>query len=245
MPVWAAMATLGFGASSATADNIAPAPYTAVYDVSVGGFPVGELKRTLRAEGAVFSLVSISEATGLAALFMGTRIEEETEFTLLPSGRLAPMRYRYQTFGKKARLRKTEFDPANTRVTGVRDGTPWVLQLGAGDFPLYDPLAYQIEMAADVASGERAPAYRVVLKGKVLEYRFAFEGVESLPVDGETLDTLKFTRRLAPPEITEIWVSPDYGHQPVRVRVTDDDNTTTVVTLRRFTPDPVQTAGGS
>lgn len=239
------MAMLVFGASSASADTIAPTPYTAIYDVSVGGFPVGELKRTLRGAGTDFSLVSISEATGLAALFMGKRIEEETEFTLLPNGRLEPLRYRYQTFGKKARLRKTEFDPANARVTGVRDGTPWVLDLAAGDFPLYDPLAYQIEMAADVASGERTPAYRVVLKGKVLEYRFAFEGVESLTIDGETLDTLKFTRRLAPPEITEIWVSPDHGHQPVRVRVTDDDNTTTVATLRRFTPEPVQTAGGS
>lgn len=211
-----------------------PVPYTATYEISMGGLPVGELKRTLRATSGRFSLESVSEATGLAALFMGTRIEEVSEFTVTEGGEIAPVRYRYQTFGRKARVRETEFRADQSRVSGVRDGAAWSLQLSADDFPLYDPLAYQIEMASDVAAGERAPSYRVILKGKVLEYRFTYEGTESITIGGQPVETLKFTRRVEPPEITEIWVAPSHHYQPVRVRVTDDDNTTTVAVLKHF-----------
>ena len=56
-----------------------------------------------------------------------------------------------------------------------------------------------------------------------------------------TYQTLKFVRRTEPPEVTEIWIAPALAYQPVKVRVTDDDRTTTRVYLEQFTLLPPQT----
>ena len=219
------------------------APFDSRYRIEVGGLTIGELTRQLSEQNGRFVLETVSEATGLAALFMGRRIEESTEFVLDGSGRVQPLNYRYAMLGRKSRLRKTHFDPELPGATGERDGQPWTLKVAPEQWPAYDPLAYQVEMARDVATGERSPSYFVVLKGKLLHYQFDFTAEEPVTVGETTYDTLKFVRRTEPPEVTEIWIAPALSYQPVKVRVTDDDRTTTRVYLEEFNPTGPTTAG--
>ena len=213
-----------------------PPTFDSRYRIEVGGLTIGELTRQLSEQNGRFVLETVSEATGLAALFMGRRIEESTEFVLDGSGRVQPLNYRYAMLGRKSRLRETHFDPELPGATGERDGQPWTLKVTQNEWPAYDPLAYQVEMARDVASGERSPSYYVVLKGKLLHYQFDLAAEEPVTAGDKSYDTLKFVRRTEPPEVTEIWIAPALGYQPVQVRVTDDDRTTTRVYLEEFNP---------
>lgn len=237
---WQAL-TLTVPSASAEPSDPPPMPFDSHYRIEVGGLPVGELTRELRVQNGRFVLETVSEATGLAALFMGRRIEESTEFVLDASGRVQPLAYRYAMLGRKSRLRKTVFDPTLPGATGERDGQTWTLKVTKDEWPAYDPLAYQVAMARDVAAGIRSPSYYVVLKGKLLNYAFDFSAEEAVTVGDHTYQTLKFVRRTEPPEVTEIWIAPALAYQPVKVRVTDDDRTTTRVYLEQFTPLPPQT----
>ena len=191
-------------------------PYTARYELTRNGSPVGELiqKLTISADGSVVYASRTTPKGVLAWLLAGT-VEERTVLERA-EGRLRPLNYRHDRLGiGPDRIVEIAFDWDRQRVRNVIDGDPWVMQIAADTF---DKHALLLAVSEDLAAGALHEAYPVADGGKLKQYRFINAGTEEIETPAGRFETIVVQRRRGNKTTgTDFWHAPSLGHLPVRV----------------------------
>ncbi len=158
-----------------------------------------------------YRLSSLSETTGLAAVFKPVKVEVESRGRMFYGG-LQPEQFRTVKNGKDSN-ENADFDWASGEVRLSRDGSAQPVAPGSQDIlSLNYQLAYLGKAAEGVTLG--------VVTGKKYE-RHALDslGEEDLVTPAGTFRTLHL--RAMTNKITEFWIALDHHRLPVKIRFTD------------------------
>ncbi|MCC7414285.1 MAG: DUF3108 domain-containing protein [Gammaproteobacteria bacterium] len=207
---------LAAAAASPAAHAELPETFTAQYTLSVNGLHVAHMTRALRridADLHVFS--SRTRAAGIAKLFRGDRVEEESRWR--PDGaKVEPVQYRYsQTGGRKQREVTVRFDELSGRIATTVNDQTWHMDMVPG---VLDKLVYQLVLMIDLAAGERTLEYRIADGGRIKIYHLEVTGTEHLRTPAGEFDAIRIVRRKSnSARETVIWCAPRLHFLPVRV----------------------------
>ncbi|MDP1633392.1 MAG: DUF3108 domain-containing protein [Gallionellaceae bacterium] len=179
------------------------------------GMQVGQSTHTWQHDGASYALRSVTETTGLVALFRSVRIVQSSEGTLAAEG-LVPQSFSVERNGKPAE--RARFDWNGSKVTiqpGGGGGREVPLAPGAQDILSQ---IYQIGLL-----GAAARIELMIATGKSYD-RYAYEaaGDEKLATRLGELRTWHVKTPAVPGEqAMELWLASDYRNLPVRIRFID------------------------
>ncbi|HUY04636.1 MAG TPA: DUF3108 domain-containing protein [Rhodocyclaceae bacterium] len=174
------------------------------------GFVVGQAVHTWHREGKTYALSSVTETTGLAALFRPARVVQESEGEISAEG-LKPLEYRTVRNGVAAEAASFDWPGGLLHYSGGREAP---LTPGAQDVL---SVFYQL--------GQRLPVARtevMVATGKKFErYTFDVLGEERLPLAFGEQRVLHLKSVGDGGEVTEIWLGLDLRGLPLKIRYTD------------------------
>lgn len=179
------------------------------------GMQIGQSTHTWQHDGATYVLRSVTETTGLAALFRTIRIVQSSEGTLAAEG-LVPQTFSVERNGRPAE--RARFDWIGMKVVldpgkGGRREVP----LAAGAQDILSQI-YQIALAGTAARIEL-----MIATGKNYG-RYAYEAVadEKLATPFGELRTWHVRTPALPGEqAMELWLASDYRNLPMRIRFID------------------------
>lgn len=174
-----------------------------------GGFVIGETTQEWRVEEGRYSIRSVAEPKGLAALRGRTRTQS-SEGEVTAAG-LRPLEFRDQREGRDAEVASFGW-PANQvsfsggraparAVEGMQDMVSVFYQLAW--------LAPRQDVDIAVATGSR-----------VGRWTFEWLGEEKLELAGGTVAALHLRTR-SDGDTTEVWLAPAFGGLPVKIRYVD------------------------
>jgi hypothetical protein len=197
------------------------------YEVRSGeeGFSLGQATYTWGVAGDLYTLDSVAEATGLAALFTQARIVQSSKGRLGPTG-LMPERFSMERNGK--RHYSARFDWEGRRLLLPKDEVVPLLD------HTQDLLSFPFHLAMTIADEDTA-WIQPVTNGRMLKgYRFVQVGRETLERDGKVLQTLHLRGTRAFEGSLEVWLAPDLHWLPVRIRTEDTKGRVTDLKLTRL-----------
>lgn len=173
-----------------------------------GGFVVGQAVHTWEHDGLAYKLQSVTETTGLAALFKPARVLQASRGEVTAEG-LRPLEFRHERVGG---LDTAAFDWGRRVVAyaGREDG----VAAGAQDML---SMYYQLVLLAPKSGVVELP----IATGRKLEnYRFEVLGEEALALPaGERRATHLRTRSGS--DTIELWIAGDLRGLPLKIRFTD------------------------
>jgi hypothetical protein len=192
------------------------------------GFAVGDSTHDWAVVDGAYRITSVTETSGLAALFKPLRIELESRGHLTDEG-LQPDSFMIRRGGSET-SEKAQFDWAQMTVK-IGNGAAQLLDHGAQDLLSFH---YQLGFLphADVASN------LPIATGKKYEnYRIEPLGDEEIEVPAGKFRTLHL--RAPGDNTTELWLAYDYLLLPVKIRHTDrqGDSFVQVATEIRLSKD--------
>jgi hypothetical protein len=211
---------VGAGAIEARAGQSAmplrslPAQVRLVYDVLAGkdGLRLGQAVYTWQAEGGRYRLESVAEAQGMTSLFLGGRVVETSEGRLDGQG-LVPERF---THLKKEKLKgSARFDWAGSQLILTRGIEP----LAKGT---QDVLSFPFHLALTVTENTAVWPMSVTNGRYLKHYQFQVVGRERLRVGKTTMDVLHVRGSRAGEDTLDVWLAPERGWLPARIRTQDD-----------------------
>ncbi|MCK0512334.1 DUF3108 domain-containing protein [Aromatoleum buckelii] len=181
-----------------------------------GGFEVGEAVHDWTHDDKRYRMSVTVKTTGVMGLLRSLQYEQRSEGRIGPKG-LVPEQFRVEQSGKKPET--AEFDWNTAQVTMRRGSRTRTAPVERGDQDLLS-LWHQIGLTETAA----LPDQLQVVSGKsatpsVLER----VGAERLVLPIGRLDTQRLrTRALNGKLSIDVWLAPEYGTLPVRIRITDD-----------------------
>lgn len=206
------------------ADLAAPVPYTHVeiwYEVRRnGGSAAGTTRVTFNMDPQqkTYSLLSHTQAKGLASLFFGNLIQK-SEGTVDTSG-LKPNFYSYQ-YGNDPKKQQTaafKWETHQLELHNARGNSTETLMDGTQDFLSF---MYQFMFSPPLDSMQIT-----MTNGKRLRrYYYSFEGEEIVHSTLGDLNTTHLLKSSGDEEKTEIWLAIDYRYLPVKIVKTEKDGT--------------------
>jgi hypothetical protein len=202
-----------------------PPPFTAHYTISKGSIPIGELTRTLSAEGKDnYVYESITEPGGLLSLLVREKIVERSVWDY-KDGAIRAREYRYEKSGGKTPKKvQLIFDWDQRLVKNALDGETRAMPVPKG---LTDILLYQLVLMMDLKDGKKPLEYPIADKHKFKTYRFDITGEEMLDTPLGKLKTVKVQRVPGPDKKTTlIWCAPSLDYLPVRIEQDEKDDGT-------------------
>jgi len=199
-------------------------PYTARFELTRNGSPIGELVQqlTISPDGTVV-YSSITTPKGVLAWLLAGTVDERTVLERA-GGRLRPLSYRHERLGVGPdRIVEIAFDWVRQRVRNVIDGDHWLMQISPDTF---DKHALLLAVTEDLADGDLRGTYAVADGGKLKQYRFLSAGTEEIDTPAGRFETVVVQRRRGNKKTgTDFWHAPALGYLPVRVerRLEDGD----------------------
>ena len=182
------------------------------YDILTRGFSVGraEIRWAFPGDGA-YHLSSVTETSGLVALFKSVRVEHHSQGRLVAGG-LQPSRFISLKNGVETG-ENADFDWSTGEVRLLRDGSSHRLSSGTQDvLSLNFQLAYLGKISEGMTIG-------VVTGRKYAAYSLDSLGEEMLDTPLGPMRTLHL--RVMTETVTEIWIALDRDRLPVKIRFTD------------------------
>jgi hypothetical protein len=174
------------------------------------GFEIGRATHDWEIVDGAYRITSVTETTGLVALFKGVRIELESRGRLTADG-LQPEHFQIRRDGR-ATSERAEFDWAQMQVS-IAGGAPQPLSVGAQDLLSFH---YQLGFLPHPAANNRMP----IATGKKYEtYQLESLGDEEIEIPAGTFRTLHL--RAPGDNTTEFWLAYDYLLLPVKIRHID------------------------
>lgn len=174
-----------------------------------GGFIIGETHQEWRIEGNRYSILSVAEPKGLAALRGSKRIQASSgEVT---AAGLRPLDFRDQREGRDAEVASFDWTGAQVSFSGGRPSQP--LTAGTQDMT---SVFYQLAWLAPRQTVELA----VATASRVGRWTFEWVGEEILELPNGNVTTLHLRTR-AEGDSTDVWLAPAYGGLPIRIRYVD------------------------
>lgn len=194
------------------------------YSVQSGdqGFTVGQTTYSGHLRDGRYALVSVTEATGVAALFVGGQIIQRSEGWMTESG-LQPEKF----WGEKGDRKRppVRFDWAQKRL---------LLPAGGVDLPPHtqDLLSFPFHLALLADENDAAWSLPVTNGKKLREYAFQVAGRETLPLGESRVDTLRLQGSRSGEGSLDVWLAPARHWLPVRIRTQDQKGKVIVLTLQ-------------
>ena len=208
-----------------TAMNGAPAAavpraIAAHYDVYMNGVRVAEMTETFESANGEYRLVSESHAVGLLALFHRRPARFVSRGLLTPSG-LRPQRFEGQRGDQESRRVRGEFDWTADRLTIEHDGRTDHLPLPSGTQDRLSVM-YQFMFLAPAGPGELTIS---MTNGRKLDrYRYTVQPGADVDTPLGRLSAVHLVRQRRPDEnATELWLSRDHRHLPVKMTIVEED----------------------
>jgi hypothetical protein len=174
------------------------------------GFEVGHSTHDWEIVDGVYRITSVTETSGLVALFKPLRIELESRGRLTAEG-LQPEHFMIRRGGRDSK-EKAEFDWAQMLVQ-VGNAAAQPLGHGAQDLLSF---YYQLGFLPHPEAGGALP---IATGKKYLSYRFEPLGDEEIETPAGSLRTLHL--RVQDDTTTELWLAYDYLLLPVKIRHLD------------------------
>ncbi len=187
-----------------------------------GGFTLGQAVYSWLLRDGRYSLVSVTEAKGIASLFIGGKIVQTSEGRVTPSG-LQPEQF-WMAKGER-RQPPVQFDWAQKRL---------VLPGGSLDLPALaqDLLSFPFHISMTVREGEGEEWLLPITNGKKLrEYGFRVLGHETLPLGEAQIETLHLQGGRTGEGSMDVWLAPARHWLPVRIRTLDQKGKMMVLNL--------------
>lgn len=193
------------------------------YGVQSGedGFTLGESLYSGWIRDGRYSLSSVSEATGVAAMFVSGKIIQRSEGSIGPDG-LQPERF----WGEKG-----------SRVqTPVRfDWPAGLLALPGGSVELpartQDLLSFPFHLAMTVRETDGAWTLPVTNGKKLRNYQFEIMGRETLSLRDQRVEALRVQGSRAGEGSLDVWLAESHHWLPVKIRTLDQKGKVIVLTL--------------
>ncbi len=174
------------------------------------GFVIGQAIHRWSQDGKTYLLNSVTETTGIVALFRQARVEQTSEGEIGDAG-LRPIQYRTERNGVAAEAASFEWQARILKFSGGREAP---LLPGAQDVL---SLFYQLGQQLPVV-----PREVMIATGKKFEpYDFVVLGEEKLPLSFGDQRVLHLKSVGEGGEATEIWLGMDLRGLPLKVRYTD------------------------
>ncbi len=209
---------LGALAWPATSPAAQPSRIELTFEIVFGNMKLGIGRDILEHDGERYSVVSVSEPQGLAALFVDD-IRRESKGLVTANG-LKPERF--EESGRKSGSRVAEFDWSKGLLTLNSQNGSETVKLPANSFDQASlPYGFLFALPPD-------DAFRVhVTDGRRLtEYRYRLVAREKIKTAIGELDTLHYEKVREPDDKRgfEFWVAVEREHLPVRLRYSDKNN---------------------
>lgn len=179
------------------------------------GMQIGQSTHTWQHDGATYALQSVTETTGLVALFRSVRIVQSSEGALTAEG-LVPQVFKVERNGKPAEQARFDWNGRKI-VLQPRKGDVREVPLSAGAQDILSQI-YQIGLA-----GAAARLELMIATGKNYG-RYAYEAVADEMIAtrfGELRTWHMKTPALPGEQAMELWLASDYRNLPVRIRFID------------------------
>ncbi|MDP2824658.1 MAG: DUF3108 domain-containing protein [Sulfuritalea sp.] len=173
-----------------------------------GGFVVGQTVHSWEHDGLSYTLQSVTETTGLAAIFKPARVLQTSRGEVTADG-LRPLEFRHERVGG---LDTANFDWTRRVVAyaGREDG----VAAGAQDML---SMYYQLVLLAPKTGALDLP----IATGRKLEsYRFEVLGEEAVALPAGERRAMHLKTRSGSDSI-ELWIASDMRGLPVKIRFTD------------------------
>ncbi len=175
------------------------------------GFQVGRSSHSWEFADGNYRITSVTETSGLAALFKPVKMELESRGKLTAQG-LQPEHFVTRRNGKDTD-ENADFDWAAGQVKLQREGSPRLVEPGCQDLLSFH---YQLAYLPRLAEGV---AFAVTTGKKLDRYRFDALGEEVLDIPAGHFRTLHV--RVQTDSTTELWLALDRQMLPVKIRFTD------------------------
>ena len=179
-----------------------------VITLGEGGLVVGQSVHTWEHDGLTYKLQSVTETTGLAALFKPARVVQSSRGKVTAEG-LKPEEFRNERAGGTD---SASFDW--TRGVVVYAGREESVAPGAQDML---SMFYQLVL---LAAGGGVPDISVATGRKLESYRFENLGIETVVLPAGERRALHL-RTTSGKDTTDVWIAPDMRGLPLKVRFTD------------------------
>lgn len=203
-------------------------PFSATYSASFNGIGV-TAKRELSGRDDSWRL-------DFSADSLFADIREYSRFGS-DNGRLVPQHYEYHKTGLgRDRHTVLNFEPAERRVINLSNAER-TLQNAPEN--VHDKISYQLQLALDVASGNKELNYQVADGRKIREYEFVVAGTEKLQTPLGLIEAVKVQRvRDGDSEReTTIWFAPQWNYALVKLMQREDDGETYQISLTKLSID--------
>lgn len=173
-----------------------------------GGFVVGQAVHTWEHDGLAYSLQSVTETTGLAALFKPARVVQTSRGEVAAEG-LRPREFRHERVGGTD---TASLDWSRRTVAYAGREEPF----GAGAQDMLS-MYYQLVLLAPRSGTAELP----IATGRKLEtYRFEVLGEESVAIGGGERKATRLRTRSGGDSI-ELWIGAGTRGLPLKIRFTD------------------------
>ncbi len=175
-----------------------------------------------------YKITSLTEANGLAALFIGD-LMQESEGELTKTG-LQPHRYLYQYGDKEDKTYLATFDWQNKSLLMVSSKSEKAVPLVEGSQDLLS-FMYQFMFVPPLETMQIP-----ITNGKKLRiYDYQFDGEVLLTGELGEVNTLHISRSgQDPEERVEFWLAPSYQNIPIKIRKTEKDGKVYEMTATRI-----------
>ncbi|NOX09476.1 MAG: DUF3108 domain-containing protein [Gammaproteobacteria bacterium] len=204
-------------------DGIISIPsFKATYSASMASVSVGEASVSYQYNPQTQDYYYQREAwpTGLAALFIATRIKETSSGSIIDN-RARPVEYHYERSNKPDKNRSIHFDYQATaiKVTDSKIDQPISVDSGTTD-----SLVMTLNMMFDLEAGDRELSYTFIKRGKIKTYTFNVEGKEQIKTQNHTYETVRVRRiRENSKRSTTLWCAPELHYLPVKIEERSED----------------------
>lgn len=194
------------------------------YSVQSGedGFTIGQTTYSGQIRDGRYSLVSVTEATGITALFVSGKIIQTSEGRVSASG-LQPEQF-WSAKGEKRQL-PVRFDWGQQR-----------LMLPSGGVELLphtqDLMSFPFHLAMLVREGDAEWTLPVTNGKKLREYGFQFVGRETLTSGDARIETFHLHGGRSGEGSLDVWLAPAHNWLPARIRMLDQKGKAIVLTLQ-------------
>lgn len=218
----------------AQAEDAQPDFFTVTYNISMKGFKVASMKRSLFADQKDNHYIFRSEVktTGIANFLRKAQITEQTLWTK-EGDTIRPIQYTYQRIDSKKKDRNASIDfnwDTDQIVSRVNDEV-WYMATQHGDL---DKLIYQLAAMYSLQNGTSASQFTVIDGSKKKQYQFKRLEDEVIKTPVGDFNTIKFERQKSS-KITIFWCAPELNYIPVKVSHTEKGHTShAIITSLEF-----------
>lgn len=189
-------------------------PFKAQYKAEYSGFDITATRELTQTDNHT-AKITFDASAWLGSIKESSRFKADGEI-------ITPIVYEYERsgLGKNKQL-GVQFDTETQTLINNNNGKKQALPI---DQPMFDPLTYQLQLQADVASGKTDVTYTIADGKRLKHYRFKVVKQETLKTPLGLLETTRVERiKEKSDKSTTLWFANQWDYLLVKVERREDD----------------------